>query len=379
MIDHPTYSTSPVTRRAALAGLGAAGAGLAFAAARPANAQEANPQPAFASELPAVAYQGEVASRGGNPIPIFVSPRGDLVAKPGSSMDSWFLLSHLQSPRGTLDTLIHFLQLVPPGGGEGVLAVMASVLDASTGRFVSEERRFPAGEYSLATEACEVISPIAAIRGDATALNFTGEWAAAGIAFDLTASQSGPMLANAGVGLFPFLGGITYEYALPTMTTTGIITIGGESVEASGISWLDRQWGDAPAQPSWKWVWFGISLDDGTRISLWDLIEPNRRHPFATILHPSGAHEVVAVEPTAKTASRLWTSPATGRVYPTRWDVHMPQIDSRLAIEPEVLEQEFVSPDEAGHKYEAAAFVTGTLHGQEVTGYATIELVGAWV
>ena len=142
---------------------------------------------------------------------------------------------------------------------------------------------------------------------------------------------------------------------------------------------MDWQRGDAPAQPSWKWVWFGISLDDGTRISLWDLIEADRRHPFATVLHPTGAHEVIAVEPTVELASKLWTSPATGRVYPTRRDVRMPQIDSRLTIDPDVIAQEFVSPDETGHKYEGASAFTGTLRGRQVNGYATIELVGAWL
>ena len=153
--------------------------------------------------IPSPAYQGNVASLDGNPVPTFVLPSSDLVAKPGSSLDSWFLLSHLETARGTLNTLIHFLQLVLPGGGEGVLAVMAPVLASSTGRFVSEERRFPAGQYFLSTEACEVISPIASICGDAEALMFKGAWEGVGIAFDLTASQDGSMLANAAPGRFP--------------------------------------------------------------------------------------------------------------------------------------------------------------------------------
>jgi hypothetical protein len=30
----------------------------------------------------------------------------------------------------------------------------------------------------------------------------------------------------------------------------------------------------------------GISLDNGDRISLWDIIEGDKEHAFATILHP---------------------------------------------------------------------------------------------
>ena len=48
-----TRSPSPVTRRAALAGLGAAGAGLALAAVRPATAREAPPSPGLTGAGPA--------------------------------------------------------------------------------------------------------------------------------------------------------------------------------------------------------------------------------------------------------------------------------------------------------------------------------------
>jgi predicted secreted hydrolase len=396
----PTRSPSTITRRTALAGLGAAGVGLALAAVRPAAAQDATPAPSAATpattpnergmvsdlvpvgDMPSVTYQGEVASLDTNPIPIFVSSSQDLVAKPGSSSDSWYLISHLETSRGTLDVQLHLIHRVPPVGGPGALAVSASVLDSSTGRYVSEEQDFPGDQCSFSTETCEVISPIATIRGDAQALNFRGTWSTAGIACDITVAQAGPMLANAGTGLFPFLGGITYEYALPTMTTTGTVTIAGETVEVNGNSWLDRQWSDASrfaAQASMRWVWLGVSLDNGIRISLWDLIEADRRHRFATILHPNGAHEVVTVEPTVEKATRLWKSPETGHVYPTRWDVRMPQIDSQLSIKPDVITQEFKSPDGVLHRYEAAAPVTGTLHGEPVNGYTTIELVGAWV
>lgn len=327
-------------------------------------------------------YQGEVASLDGNPMNIFVSAGEDLAAKPGPwGFDSWFVTSHLDTPRGQVDLLVHFMRVVTAPGAPAFVQAMASVLDSGTGRYMSEEQDFPEDQCSLSTKKCEVITPIASIGGDRQALNLSGTWPAAGVSCDLTLSEAGPMLANAATGLWPMLGGLTYHYALPTMTTTGTITIDGETVDVGGNSWLDRQWGSSRSfgETAWKWVWFGICLDDGTRLSCWDLLEPDRRHRFATVLSPNGAHEVVALEPTVERASRVWTSPETGHVYPTSWVAHMPQIDTELVMEPDVLEQEFVSPNEMLHKYEASAPVTGTLHGRPVTGWATIELVGSWV
>lgn len=40
-----------------------------------------------------------------------------------------------------------------------------------------------------------------------------------------------------------------------------------------------------------QWSWMGISLDNGDRISLWDIIDGDKEHAFATLLHLNGRHE----------------------------------------------------------------------------------------
>ncbi len=329
-------------------------------------------------DLPSPDYQGEVASLDGNLRSAFVSVDADLVAKPGSSADSWFLLNRLSSSRGQLDVLIHLIHEVRTAG-PGVMATMVRVLESRNGRYRSEEQDIPGDQCSFATDTCEVITPIASISGDAQALRFTGTWSQADVSCDITVTQAGPMLANAGTGLYPWFGAHTYHYALPTMTATGTVTLDGELLEVSGDSWLDRQWGTAPrfAVGSRKWLWLGICLDDGTRLSCWDLIEPDRRHSFATIVYASGAHEVVTLR---ATGSQPWTSPVSGQVWPTKWEIEMAEIDSTLTIAAEVLNQEFASPSGSpvGAHYEGVAPVIGTVHGKPVSGYGNIELTGAW-
>src|SRR5258705_2715872 len=122
------------------------------------------------------------------------------------------------------------------------------------------------------------------------------------IQLDLMLAQQGPLLANLGTGLLPFYGDIKYEYALPNMKTAGSVVVDGKRYQVDGVSWFDRQWGQMP--PSFwahkQWSWMGISLDNGDRISFWDIIEGDKEHAFATMLHPDGRHEIVDVEPLAK-------------------------------------------------------------------------------
>lgn len=326
--------------------------------------------------------QGEVASQEGNGANLFVSIDKDLVAKPGTNLDSWFLVGNLESVRGTMYLLIHYLHVTPPTGGDGLMAVMVSLLDPQTNKYIAQEQDFPGDKCSFATEKFDVITPIASASGTASAMNFKGNWSKAGIEVDITARQTGPLLPNLGSGLFPALGGITYHYALPTMSATGTVSIDGERYDVTGDAWLDRQWGVTPRffdTESKKWVWFGIILDNGDRLSVWEFIEAGRPvHSWATVVRPNGGVEVVACEPLTANASKPWKSPETGHVYPINWDIRIPQLDGHLIIRPDVVEQEFVSP--AGmHKYEGFSGITGTLRGKPVTGRVVIEMVADWL
>ncbi|MEH2184212.1 lipocalin family protein [Nostoc sp.] len=331
--------------------------------------------------IPTAAMQGESASKEGNGLSLFVSTDPDLVAKPGANLDSWFLVGNLESDRGTMYLLVHLLHVTPPTGDD-LLAAMVSVLNPQTNKYIAEEQDFPGEKCSFNTEKFEVITPIASASGTTSALNFKGNWSKAGIEVDVTAQQTGPLLPNVGNGLFPCLGGITYHYALPTMSVTGTVSISGDRYKVTGDGWLDRQWGVTPrffGKEIKKWVWFGIILDSGDRISVWEFIEEDRPvHSWATVVRLDGGVDVVACDPMTANASNPWKSPETGHIYPINWDIRIPQLDGHLIIRPEVIEQEFVSPV-GMHKYEGFSAITGTLRGKPVTGRVIIELVADWL
>jgi lipocalin-like protein/hydroxyneurosporene synthase CrtC len=328
-----------------------------------------------ATPMASPAVQAVAASGSSKGAPLFVAADPDLVAKKGVAQDSWFVISHLMSGSDRLDLLIHYIRLTPPQGD--VIQAMVSVLDPVSGKSISEEKDYKVSETTFSTASLDVQTPSGGLSGDASAMHVTGRFQR--IDVDLMLAQQGPLLANLGTGLLPFYGDINYEYALPSMKTTGSIVVDGKAYQVAGVSWFDRQWGQM-APSFWahmQWSWMGISLDNGDRISLWDIIDGDKEHAFATLLHPDGRHEIVDVEPLAKDATSIWKSAATGHRYPTQWVVSIPTLKARLRVEPVVREQEVVSPIGI-HKYEGASKVAGQLEGKPVMGHAVVELVGDW-
>jgi hypothetical protein len=331
---------------------------------------------AGATPMASPAVKANAASGSSKGAPLFVAADPDLVAKEGVAQDSWFVVSHLTSGNDRLDLLVHYIRLTPPSGP--VIQAMVSVLDPVSGKSIAEEKDYKASETTFSTTSLDVQTPVGGLSGHASAMHVTGRFQRINNV-DLTLAQQGPLLANLGTGLLPFYGDINYEYALPSMKTTGSVVVDGKPYQVAGMSWFDRQWGQM-APSFWahhQWSWMEISLDNGDCISLWDIIEGDKEHAFATMLHPDGRHEIVDIEPLAKDAASIWKSAATSHRYPTRWVVSIPMLKARLLVEPLVREQEVVSPIGID-KYEGASKVTGQMEGNPVTGHAVVELVGDW-
>src|ERR1700737_4025574 len=334
--------------------------------------KEANAQTG-ASQMASPAVQAVAASGSSKGTPLFVAADPDLVAKEGVAQDSWFVISHLTSGRDRLDLLVHYIRLTPPSGP--VIQAMVSVLDPVSGKSIAEERDYKDSETTFSTTSLDVQTPVGGVSGDASAMHVTGRFQRINV--DLTLAHQGPLLANLATGVLPFYRDINYEYALPNKKTGGSVVVDGKHYQVDGVSWFDRQWGQM-APSFWthmKWSWMGICLDNGDRISLWDIIDGDKEHAFATLVHPDGRHQIVDVEPLAKGATSIWKSAATGKRYPTHWVVSIPMLNARLLVEPLVREQELVSPIGI-HKYEGASTVTGEIEGKPAIGRAVGELVG---
>ncbi|MFJ6571137.1 lipocalin-like domain-containing protein [Streptomyces sp. NPDC091292] len=311
--------------------------------------------------------------------------------------ESWFVVANLDSGGQRFGLQVHFLVQRPPGGTD-IAQLNVVVVNEGTGASRATEYIHPLEQTEIGTDRFSLSSPELTWTGDRNGytLSVKGDE----VRIDLTATASGPPLLMNAQGQMRFLGlDEQYEFAFPAMKTSGTVVLDSASYDVTGISWLDRQWGglpdffadslgksheaaqtsaETPAGPM-NWMWICPQLDNGVNIGLAQLRDMVNQEIFLalTAVHPDGTH-VVAPTMLPVEATDHWTSPVTGRSYPTRCVVRAPQIDTQLIIEVPYKEQEIVSKEPSLTKFEGAATVTGTYQGQQVTGHAYLELVGDW-
>jgi predicted secreted hydrolase len=311
-------------------------------------------------------------------------------------MDSWFLVSNLDSAGQRIGFQVHFLiQSLPTGAS--VVQLNVVVVNETAGVSRNFEYLYQLEQIELSADRMYINTPELTFSGDRNgcAVRVTGQDAR----IDITTTTAAPPVLMNGQGQFYFLDlDEQYEFAFPAMPTTGTVVIGEVNYEVSGASWLDRQWGglpgvfaaglsggapalgaDGPPPKVMNWIWSNPQLDNGVNVAvaqIRDMIN-NKIYLVLTAVHPDGTHVVVPrMEPVEM--GEYWTSPATGHRYPTRCVFRAPQIDTELIVEVPYKQQEIVSAVDILTKFEGTASFTGTYQGQPVTGYGYLELVGNW-
>jgi predicted secreted hydrolase len=175
---------------------------------------------------------------------------------------------------------------------------------------------------------------------------------------------------NGYIALAP-LGG-SYYYSRTRLSAHGML---GAS-DVSGIAWMDHQWGNFVVSARGGWDWYSLQLDDDTDLMLYVVRTPVGDTSAVYGSYVSAEGHVQNLPAGAVTASAVgtWTSPHTGAVYPSGWQLTL--LDGRhLTIAPQLQDQELYFPDTPGllPYWEGAVTVSGDTPGVgyvELTGYA---------
>jgi predicted secreted hydrolase len=172
-------------------------------------------------------------------------------------------------------------------------------------------------------------------------------------------------------------GNASYYYSLTRMRARGTVRVGAESLEVSGLAWMDREWSTSALGPDLVgWDWLALQLDDGRDVMVYQL----RRRDGTQDAHSAGSLVAAdgATRPLAREDARLeeldhWTSPRSHVRYPSRWRLTIPGADLRLEITPRLPDQELI----VGTRYwEGAVRVEGRSAGRPISGRGYVELVG---
>jgi predicted secreted hydrolase len=193
------------------------------------------------------------------------------------------------------------------------------------------------------------------------------------------ADQKPPALHNGGYISYAEAGG-SYYYSRTRLAVTGSLTgADGESTPVAGIAWMDHQWGNFIITGSVGWDWYSVQLDDGTELMLYVLRSTTGETTgvYGSRILEDGSVQGLAPGSVRAAATGSWTSPHTGAVYPSGWQLLLPD-GTNLTLSPQLRDQELwfpgAPPASTLAYWEGAVTVSGDRSGVgyvELTGYAS--------
>ena len=200
-----------------------------------------------------------------------------------------------------------------------------------------------------------------------------------GLSLDLRQTRPPILQGNRGLSQKgPEPGNATYYYSLVGLETTGEITINGKTAAVSGISWMDHEFGTSFLPEGFVgWDWFSLQLDNDLTLMLYCLRRSDQscdpQTLEGTLIYPDGGQLRIGTKDFTLTSTRQWTSPESGAIYPSGWQITFPELNISLQVEPLIPNQEF----RASFTYwEGAVRVRGQINGAAVGGHGYVELTG---
>lgn len=196
------------------------------------------------------------------------------------------------------------------------------------------------------------------------------------VGIDLTVRPEKPMVLQGNRGLSqkgPGSGNASYYYSYTRLASTGRLVTGGDTVEVSGTSWLDREWSTSALGPNQEgWDWFALQLEDGRDLMYYQLRNDDgsaSRFSEGTLVAPDGTTHPLHREDVQIDVLDTWTSPDGTHTYPIEWSLQIPSKNLDLHVQALIPNQEL---DVSVRYWEGAVRMNGSAQGQgyvEMTGY----------
>jgi predicted secreted hydrolase len=165
-------------------------------------------------------------------------------------------------------------------------------------------------------------------------------------------------------------------YSFTRLATEGEVTVGGETFEVKGESWMDKEFSSSQLGESQVgWDWFSLRLEDGREVMLYLMRAESGAVDYAngTLVDVDGRPSYLDRTAFEVEALEHWTSPATGARYPSKWRIRVAELD--LHVSSAVLDQENRSRLPRGVFYWEGAVVVETPDGKPL-GRGFVELTG---
>ena len=173
----------------------------------------------------------------------------------------------------------------------------------------------------------------------------------------------------------------SHYYSFTRLNTTGKLTVGNESFDVTGTSWMDHEFGSADlGKDLVGWDWFSLQLDDRREVMLYRLRRKDgSADPVSsgTLVDRDGHGHHLTINQFTLEPISYWTSQTSHARYPQRWRLTIPSQQLSLELVPLMAEQELTTTRSTQVTYwEGAIEARGTTAGQPIKGQGYMELTG---
>jgi len=177
-------------------------------------------------------------------------------------------------------------------------------------------------------------------------------------------------------------GNASYSYSITRLNTSGRVNVAGQQFTIQGQSWFDHDWGTAPLGNEIKGIdHYMLQLSDGLDLAFYRLRNAEQNQVSwsrGIMVFSNGRSEDIQSGDIELQATRQWTSPETGILYPISWNITLPKYHMSLFVTPLLANQEI---RQGQTRWEGAVRVAGyqnseTASKQTVTGYGYLQLKG---
>jgi len=167
-------------------------------------------------------------------------------------------------------------------------------------------------------------------------------------------------------------GQASHYYSFTRLDTKGQLTIGKESFEVTGTTWMDHEFGSAD--------WFSLQLDNKTEVMLYRLRRADgTADPVSsgTYVDREGKGHHLTIGDFSLEPSSEWTSPTSKARYPQKWKLTIPSKQLSLELTPRMAEQELTTKKSTQVTYwEGTIEVNGVAAEKPIKGHGYMELTG---
>lgn len=176
-------------------------------------------------------------------------------------------------------------------------------------------------------------------------------------------------------------GRASHYYSLTRLETDGSLTVRGKTLEVSGLSWMDHEFGSTELGPDQVgWDWFSLQFDDGADLMLYVIRKADGTpdpSSAGTLVGNDG--RVVRLRQRDFTIEVLdrWVSPRSRGTYPMKWRLRAPAIGLDVAVSAAFPDQELNTAKSTQVTYwEGAVRAEGTVSDRPARARGYVEMTG---